>query len=138
MPQDMERAKRIVLGYWNDVWCSGDGAAVARYYHPDMRENDEPVDPVEFGAQVVSWREKFPDLAATVDDILVSGEWVVTRVTYSGTHRGTWCGLPATGKSFAVLGLDMFRLQDDLILEHWHSTDHLDLVFAIGGRVVPG
>lgn len=31
----------------------------------------------------------------------------------------------------------MFRVEDDQIIEQWHSTDHLELVFALGGKVVP-
>lgn len=62
---------------------------------------------------------------------------MLTRVTYRGTHRATWAGIPATGRTFEVPGLDLWRVEEDRIVEHWHVTDHLELVFAIGGTVGP-
>ncbi|HVE63791.1 MAG TPA: ester cyclase [Mycobacteriales bacterium] len=130
-------AETVVRGYWRDVWCEGRGAAVAAYYAPEIRENGEPVDIAAFGAAVESWFTKFPDFRATVDDLFVVGDRVVSRVTYTGTHHGTWAGLPATGRSFTALGLDVFRVDGRRIVEHWHSTDHYDLVVQLGGRVIP-
>jgi predicted ester cyclase len=127
----------VVRGYWRDVWCAGDASAVARYYDAAARENDEPVDVHEFGAAVKAWFVKFPDFRATVDDLFTVEDRVVTRVTYTGTHHGTWAGLPATGRPFTALGLDIFRVVGARIVEHWHSTDHYDLVVQLGGRVVP-
>lgn len=133
----MDAGERVVRGYWREVWCEGNPDAVATYYSPEVRENGEPVDLTEFGRGVARWFTIFPDFHARVDQVLRDGEWLASRVTYTGTQRDTCFGLPATGRAFEVVGLDLFRVEEELVVEHWHAVDHLDLVQALGGQVVP-
>lgn len=130
-------AEQAVRGYWQDVWCAGDPEAPGRYYADGATENGDLIDAADFGQAVATWFTKFPDFTATVDEVLVLGDRVVSRVTYRGTHQGTFWGLPASGRRFSVLGLDVFTVVDGRIVEHWHSTDHYDMVIQIGGTVVP-
>lgn len=130
-------AEQVVRGYWHDVWCAGDPQAPGRYYAEGATENGDVIDAADFGQAVATWFTKFPDFSASVDDLIVVGDRVVSRVTYRGTHQGTWCGLPATGRSFSTLGLDVFTVVEGRIVEHWHSTDHYELIDQLGGTVVP-
>lgn len=132
-----QTAEQVVRGYWRDIWCSGDPDAPGRYYAAGATENGEPIDPEEFGRAVTSWFTKFPDFTSTVDDLVQVGDRVVSRVTYRGTHHGAFAGLPATGRRFSGLGLDIFTVQAGRIVEHWHSTDHYELIVQLGGTVVP-
>ena len=127
----------VVRAYWRRVWCEGSGDAALELYADDVLMDGEPLDRAAFAASVTSWFTKFPDFSTTVEDVLECGDRVVTRVTYRGTHQGTWAGLPATGRSFAAMGLDVFTVRDGRIAEHWHATDHYDLVVQLGGTVVP-
>ena len=45
------------------------------------------------------WRTAFPDVHATVEDVIAEHEKVVTRITFTGTHQGPLMGVLATGKS---------------------------------------
>ena len=137
MSENMERAKALIIDYWDQVWTRADPAAPARFYAQGATENGEIVDPEEFAQAVSSWRRKFPDFKVVVDEVLEAEGRVLSRVTYQGTHRETWAGIPATGRTFSSLGLDLWRVESDHIVEHWHVTDHLDLVFALGGRIAP-
>lgn len=130
-------SEAVVRDYWRRVWCEASEDAVRELYAEGATENDEPIDRDEFAAAVTAWFAKFPDFTATVDDVFSAGERVVSRVTYRGTHRGAWAGLPATGRPVSALGLDVFTVRDGRIVEHWHSTDHYDLVVQLGGKVVP-
>jgi predicted ester cyclase len=130
-------AEQVVRGYWHDVWNVGDTSAVARYYAPGCTENGVPVDADEFAEGVARWFTIFPDFTATVEHLLHAAPFVVTRVTYRGTQAGTCFGIPPTGRSFEVVGLDTFRVDGGRIVEHWHAVDHLDLVLALGGSVGP-
>ncbi len=129
--------ERLVRRYLDEVWSRGNSAALAELLAPDARLNDEVVDLDEFGADVDRWFAIFPDFTATVDELLTFGDRVVSRVTYRGTHRGTFAGLAPTGKSFAVLGIDIFRESGGRLVEQWHSTDHYEVVAQLGGTVVP-
>ena len=78
----------------------------------------------------------FPDLRFDPDDILASGDKVVGRVTASGTHKGEFMGMPATGKHFSVQLIDIIRFGDDgLAHEHWGVVDVMAMMQQLG--VIP-
>ena len=78
----------------------------------------------------------FPDLRMNVEDVIASGDKAVARVQVSGTHKGEFMGMPATGKSAAVNRIDITRFGDDgLAREHWGVVDQLALMQQLG--VIP-
>jgi steroid delta-isomerase-like uncharacterized protein len=83
------------------------------------------------------YRAAFPDLRMEAQDILASGDKVVARVRATGTHRGEFLGMPATGKSVDVQLIDIIRFGDDgLAHEHWGVFDSLAMMQQLGA--VPG
>ena len=75
----------------------------------------------------------FPDLQMHVDDVIAGGDKAVARVRVTGTHKGEFLGLPATGKSAAVNLIDITRFGDDgLAREHWGVVDQLALMQQLG------
>jgi len=82
------------------------------------------------------YREAFPDLRMEAEDVLVSGDKVVARVRATGTQRGEFMGMPATGKSVDVQLIDIIRFGDDgLAHEHWGVFDALGMMQQLG--VIP-
>ncbi len=78
-------------------------------------------------------RAAFPDMNMHVEDVVADGGKVVARVRYTGTHRGEFMGMPATGKAVDVNLIDMFVIGDDgLVHEHWGVMDALALMQQIG------
>ena len=78
----------------------------------------------------------FPDIHMAAEDVFASGTKVVARVRYTGTHRGEFMGMPATGKKVDVQLIDMFLFGDDgRAREHWGVIDALAMMQQIG--VVP-
>lgn len=64
---------------------------------------------------------------------------VITRVVYSGTHRGDFTFLPATGRTFRVSGLDVFEFDaGGKVVQHWHETDHWEWFEQLGVETGPG
>ena len=75
----------------------------------------------------------FPDTRMAVQDVVASGDKVVARVRYLGTHQGEFMGMPATGKAVDVQLIDIFRFADDgLAHEHWGVMDQLSLMQQLG------
>ena len=68
-------------------------------------------------------REGFPDLTISIEDVMAEGDWVTARVTMRGTHRGEFQGIAPTGKRVEVKAIDMFRIEDGKIVEHWGHAD---------------
>jgi steroid delta-isomerase-like uncharacterized protein len=75
----------------------------------------------------------FPDTHMDIEDLIASGEKVVTRVRYTGTNTGEFMGMPATGKSVDVKLVDIFAMNSDgLVREHWGVMDSMSLMQQLG------
>jgi steroid delta-isomerase-like uncharacterized protein len=82
------------------------------------------------------YRAAFPDLRFEAEDVLASGDKVVGRIRVTGTHQGELMGMPATGRSVEVQGIDIIRFGDDgLAREHWGVFDVMAMMQQLG--VVP-
>jgi steroid delta-isomerase-like uncharacterized protein len=68
----------------------------------------------------------------TIEDIIAEGDRVVVRWTNSGTHVAQFAGIPATGKAFTISGVDIYRVTDGLLREHWDVVDQLSLLGQLG------
>ena len=68
----------------------------------------------------------------TIEDIIAEGDKVVVRWTNSGSHVGNFLGIPPTGKNFTIAGIDIYRMKDDRMAEHWHVIDQLALLQQLG------
>ena len=68
------------------------------------------------------------DFRIDVDDIIVDGEKVAVRMRMSGTHKGDFMGMPASGKRFSVAGIDVMRMVDGKALDHWGVMDTMAMM----------
>ena len=89
----------------------------------------------EFTAPFV---EAFPDLRLTIQDIAAEGNTVAARVAFRGTHRGEFQGLPPTGKEVAFSSIEIDRVVDGKVEEHWVEINLLGLVQQLGVATIPG
>lgn len=82
-----------------------------------------------FGHQLAA----FPDLRMEPEDVLSSGDKVVARVRMTGTHRGEFVGIPASGRSIDIQLIDIIRFDDDgRAVEHWGVADMMRLMQQLG------
>lgn len=86
----------------------------------------------QFKAYVETVRTAFPDWHNQIDEILAVDDRVVTRMTWSGTHRGRLGGVDPTGARVEYSGAAFFRLSDGLIEEAWVVGDTQELWRALG------
>jgi predicted ester cyclase len=68
----------------------------------------------------------------TVDDLIAEGDRVVVRWTNAGRNSGPFLGIPPTGRSFSIAGIDIFRIENQRMAEHWHVVDQLTLLQQLG------
>jgi len=76
--------------------------------------------------------EAFKPMTVQVQDQYQDGDTVITRATFSGTHSGDFAGMPATGKSFQVEGIDIVRFEGDRMAEHWGQFDVVGMLTQLG------
>lgn len=79
----------------------------------------------------MSFRAAFPDIALTVDDVLIDGDRIAFRSTLRGTHLGPFRGFEPTGRPVTVSLVDIVRVENDQFVEQWGGPDLLDLLRQI-------
>ena len=84
-----------------------------------------------------SFAEAFPDIRLTVEEIFSEGDLVAARVAFHGTHRGEFQGIPPTGKEVAFTSIEVNRVRDGKVEEHWVELDLLGLMQQLGAIPEP-
>ena len=123
-----------------DLINAGDIDGFGRQLADDFVERDEiPGLPPTKEGVVQYFRlllAAFPDMKMDVQDSFASGDKAVARLRVSGTHKGEFMGIPATGNLVSMNLIDITRFGDDgLAREHWGVADQLALMQQLG--VIP-
>ena len=74
----------------------------------------------------------FVPFAAQIHDQVAEGDKVVTRKSFHGRHVGEFMGIPATGREVSVELIDIVRIAEGRIVEHWNVVDQLGLLRQLG------
>jgi steroid delta-isomerase-like uncharacterized protein len=74
----------------------------------------------------------FPDLEATIGDLVADDETVVCRWSFRGTHLGAYNGIAATGKTVTATGIAIYRVADGKYVETWEEVDMLGFLQQLG------
>jgi predicted ester cyclase len=80
-----------------------------------------------------------PDLKVTAKDVFVSadGSRVVGRYRYDGTHTANLLGYADTGNTFAMRSIDIWRVENGRLVEHWDELNTLDVFIQMGAVSPP-
>jgi len=84
---------------------------------------------------IAMMREGFPDLHWVVDETVAAGDKVVSRFTWTGTHKGVFLGIPATNEAVTVRGVVIDRLNAGKMADSRILMDTLGLMQQLG--VIP-
>src|SRR5215204_3849506 len=112
-----------------EIVSTGDFGRTEEIVDPEAPDNellpdDPPAKLIDTFKEIFSEaREGFPDLSITVEDVMAEGDKVTARVTMRGTHQGEFQGIAPTGKRVEVKAIDMFRIENGKIVEHWGHAD---------------
>ena len=74
----------------------------------------------------------FPDAKTTIDDMIAEGDKVVVRSTTRATRTGALMGVAPTGRPVRYSGIDIFRVVESKITDHWFVRDHATLMERLG------
>lgn len=135
-----ESNKRIMERFTREFLPTGDAALAEKFLSPDVV--------IHFAGQqqqgrdtylgiVAANRKAFPDLVWTVDQMVADGDTVAIRYTMTGTQRGTFAGIPATGKAVTAQSMAFYRLADGKIVEERAQLDMLAVLQQIGAIPSP-
>ena len=79
----------------------------------------------------------FPDMQLVVEDVVAQGDRVAVRWTLYGTHDGEFFGSPPTGESVTMSAIEINRVVDGKIVEHWVELDQLGILQQVGAIPSP-
>ncbi len=134
-----EENKALVRRYLDEVWNQGHTAAVDEFLAPNYQRYLAPTSaPLTRAGQkqrLTGFRAAFPDVQLTLEDMFAAGDRVAFRVTLRGTHQGVFQGIAATGKAVAFFTVDVVRVENGKIVEHWGGPDVLSLLQQLGAEV---
>ena len=98
----------------------------------------EPLDGEGFKQFGMSFYLAFSQGKHVFDEVVVSGDRVVTCGTFTATHLGEFQGLPPTGKQISLSIMHIDRVENGKIIEHWGQGDALGLMQQLGIVFLPG
>jgi steroid delta-isomerase-like uncharacterized protein len=129
--------KQLVEDFIQALFTKGDLDAVNRYLDPRLINHDLPFPGAPDGPEgmrhaAAAFRAALPDWHSEVEELVAEGDLVVERFTASGTHRGELMGVPPTGKTLVLQGIQIFRIKNDKIVERWGRLDELGLLRQLG------
>jgi steroid delta-isomerase-like uncharacterized protein len=84
------------------------------------------------GQGLATMREAFSDLRMAEADSIKEGDKLAFRWLLSGTHKGEIMGVTGTGRRVEAMGMDIVRVAEGKIVEHWGEFDAMGLLRQIG------
>jgi predicted ester cyclase len=131
-----ERNKQIVRRFVDAYQTGGDEQAFAELMDPAFVDHSRPpgiaAGPDRVREQFDLFRGAFSGFRAEIDEQVAEGDLVVTRKRFHGTHEGDFLGIPPTGRDVEIAVIDIVRVRDGRIAEHWNVVDRLGLLEQLG------
>ena len=137
----MSEENKELARNWNKIF-EGDFAIAEDIVAEDCVYHNGPPDILPGPDGVKEWaimiRNGFPDLRITTEDFVAEGDKVASRFEAQGNHNGEFLGVPATGKPVTISGINIMRIADGKIVEHWVQYDVMGIMQQIGAIPGPG
>ena len=138
-----EQNKALFRRMVEEIFNRGNMSLADEFIAPDFVEHEELPPGIPPGREGVKQltamlRSAFPDFKATIDDMIAEGDKVVVRMTWRGTHKGEFMGIPPTGKSVSFGVIDIVRFAGDKFAEHWGLMDSTSMMQQLGAVPAPG
>jgi steroid delta-isomerase-like uncharacterized protein len=132
-----EENKAIVRRQEEEIFTQGNLDAAdeiyARNYVGHDPTNPEDIRGLEAAKQAAAdYREAFPDLQVTIEDLVAEGDKVAIRVRFRGTHQGGLEGIAPTGRQVDSTGIVISRIEGGKIAEDWANFDDLGMMQQLG------
>ena len=120
--------KNIIKSFVKEVFNEHDISATEKYF-----DSESPLARTEIFKEFLTAQFKaFPDFQAKIEHILAERDLVVVFLNFTGTHKGEFQGRPPTNKQVTTRSADLYRIENEKIVEHWDVVDQLNLLQQTG------
>jgi steroid delta-isomerase-like uncharacterized protein len=128
--------KDVVRRFVDQVLVKLNVDAVDELVADDFVSHNWPSDPdskTALKAATERMGKGLADISFAIDDLIGEGDRVVVRVTSRARQVGPFMGLSASGRSYEIGEIHIFRLRDGKIVEHWYEMDAMGLMRQLKG-----
>jgi predicted ester cyclase len=77
-------------------------------------------------------RAAIPDLRCEIEQMIVTGDRVVTHLRFRGHFTGRFGQIQGQGQTINFIATDIYRISDGRVAENWHIEDNLTLQQQLG------
>jgi steroid delta-isomerase-like uncharacterized protein len=132
MGKKMMDNKDFIRRWFEEVWNKGREEAIDEMFAADGvahgLEGDAPIrGAAAFKPFFHKFREAFPEIKVTVEDVVTEGDKVAARCSVRGHHRGDTLGFAATDQPVEFDGMTIARIKDGKIVEAWNNFDFMKM-----------
>jgi steroid delta-isomerase-like uncharacterized protein len=125
-----------IITRFEHAFRAGDQATIDELCDPGLVDHN-PAPEQEptltgFKRKVAGYVTVFPDIEEDLQDIVASGDTAATRWVMSGSQLQDFMGIPATGQTVRVEGMNFYRLKDGLVTDIWTQFDGVGLMQQLG------
>ncbi len=131
----MSDARELVRRYIEEVWNRGSQDSLEDLTTPAFEYHlggQPPRNRQALAAFIGATHQAFPDWRVEIAQIIVDGPLVAVQWHGRVTHRGAFHGLPPTGRTVTVTGINIYAISGDRIQTEWEQTDSLGLLQQLG------
>ncbi|MBM3357161.1 MAG: ester cyclase [Betaproteobacteria bacterium] len=82
-------------------------------------------------------RKAIPDRVDVIEKVIADGDRVGLLFRVTGTHTGTFFGIPPTGKKLDVYEVALIRIENGQMVEGWFMMDEIALLQQMGATLPP-
>lgn len=126
--------EQIFRRLFDEGFSQGNLAVVDELVSPDFVEHQRGArsGPDGLKALIAQLRSWFPDLTLTIEDLVAQNDNVWARLVARGTNTGSVMGRPPSGASVQIDIIDICRIVDGRLVEHWGVPDTLAMMEQVG------
>jgi steroid delta-isomerase-like uncharacterized protein len=134
----MAEGTGLIRRFWEDVIGKGELGLIDELTTEDIVDHEEGLPGQPSGREGVRFfvnamREAFPDInATTVEPTMADGNLEAARAVITGTHKGELVGVAPTDRTVEFESVDIIRVEDGKVAEHWGVTDVMSLMQQLG------
>jgi steroid delta-isomerase-like uncharacterized protein len=126
-----------LIRHWCDEGFNKNNMAIADDVYDENVFYHEPSAGEVIGLEplkqfVTTWRAAFPDSQLKIEEQIAENDRVATRWTFTGTHKGTFRGLSATGKQINFTAMYFYRFANGKVVEIHAMVNLLRLLQQLG------
>lgn len=129
----MPANSNIVKNFYDIVINQKNLDAIGDFLTDDFIHNGESRG-LEGQKQIIqqNFFDAFPDIKVNCEFFVCENDLVTVHNIWSGTHKGNFLGVPATGKHVEWRANAILQIKDGKIIKAWDENDFLTLFMQLG------